>query len=381
MLKTFYSDSVESALHAARTALGEETMLVDAGASAPEEVARGPFRVVAIGPEEGSAESGAAAQQEPLSRQQSDPVILDRLRAELRSMRESLDAVGALAARTALDRSALAQTPELAPWIRKLLEMDVPACLAQSIADAAARRLRADPAAAAAFTPPSVRRAIAAELESRLDVQPGFGREAGRCKTVALAGPPGAGKTTTLAKLAMRRAVSGRQQAMILSLDVFRIGAAEQLRGLATILGVPFRLCETPSALRRALDDARDRDMVFIDTPGAGAAELEWWQAWAPRLVAESDVEIQVVLPATASHGQLASWVRQYRSLKPSRLLFTQLDEAVAFGGLLSAGAEACLPISYLTNGQGIPEDIEPATKARLLELLIGENGALGTAA
>ncbi len=381
MQRTFYSDSVESALHAARTTLGEETMLVEAGASSPDEVSRGPFRVIAIGPPAEKSEWGAAAHEMPLSRPEADLVGLDRLRSELRSMRESLDAVGALAARTALDRSALSQTPELAPWIRKLLDVDVPASLVQTISDSAARRLHVDPAVSTSFAPQVVRRAFATEVESRLDVRPGFGRESGRPKAVALAGPPGAGKTTTIAKLAMRHGVTGRQKAMILSLDVFRIGAAEQLKCLATILGVPFRLCETPGALRRALDDAKDRDMVFIDTPGAGPAELEWWHAWVPRLVSESDVEIQVVLPATASHWQLASWVRQYRCLQPSRLIFTHLDEAVAFGGLLAASVEARLPISYLTNGQGIPEDIEPATKARLLELLIGETGAIGTAA
>lgn len=379
MPTTFYSDSVASALATARLTLGDDTVLVEAGATPPEQAARGPYRVIVAGPDEGSAPGAAQAKSGPPAPTQQDWPA--GLRQELRALRSSLDALGSLAARTALGHFALAQTPELAPWIAKLLEMDVPPDLVQAAAEGAARRLRLESAMPGTISTALVRRAVVAEFEGRLPVLPGLGREGEKCRVAALAGPPGAGKTTTLAKLAMREGVSGRHSAVLLSVDVFRIGAADQLRNLASILGIPFRLCETPAALRRALAEARQRDLVLIDTPGASPAESEWWQEWVPRLAAEKSIETQLVLPASASPKQLAAWVERYAALEPVRLIFTHLDEAESFGGVLAAVLKAQRPVSFLASGQGIPEDLEPAAKPRLLELLFGEAGVLSAAA
>lgn len=372
MPQTFFSDSVESAMAAARQALGEEAVLINAGASASSEASRGAYRVVVAlpeGPEEPRLEAAPPR-----------PVEFESLRLELRSLRTALESTAAVAARSLLDRSALATTPELAPSIFRMLEAGVPAALAQSLADAAARRLALEPGARS-VTQTLAARALLAELESRLAVSAGFGLPDARRRIVALAGPPGAGKTTSLAKLAMRHAVSGRRSASVLSLDVFRIGAADQLRSLSSILGLPFRLVETPGALARALEDAVDKDMIFIDTPGASPAELEWWQGWAPRLASQPGVEVQLVLPATASHRQLALWIQLSAPVNPQRLIFTHLDEAASPGAMVAAALDARLPVSFLASGQAIPEDIEPAAKPRLLELLLGRPDALGAAA
>lgn len=377
---TFYSDSVASALAAARLALGEDTVLVEAGSSPPEDAARGPYRVVAASTEDRKT-PGPAAGSTAEGGVQLEAGWPAGLRAELRSLRSSLDAVGAIAARSALERSAVAHMPELAPWIQRLTGIDVPAALVQSVAEGTARRLKIEPGVRMSFPEPLVRRSIAAELESRISARPGIGREGQRCKVTALVGPPGAGKTTTLAKLAMREGVSGRQSAILLSVDVFRIGAADQLRHLASILGVPFRLCETPGALRRALSETKDRDVVLIDTPGASRAEVEWWEDWVPRLADDPIIETQLVLPLTASARQLAVWAERFMVTQPSRLILTHLDEAASLGGMLAVTHQIQHPISYLAAGQGIPEDLEPAAKPRLLELLLGEAGALGAAA
>jgi flagellar biosynthesis protein FlhF len=129
------------------------------------------------------------------------------------------------------------------------------------------------------------------------------------------------------------------------------------------------------------MEEAREKDLVFIDTPGAGPAELEWWSAWAPRIASHAEVEFQLVLPATASARQLAFWARLHLPLRPSRLIFTHLDEASGTGSVLASAMETGLPVSFLATGQAIPEDLEPATKPRLLELLFGEPGALSAAA
>jgi flagellar biosynthesis protein FlhF len=92
-------------------------------------------------------------------------------------------------------------------------------------------------------------------------------------------------------------------------------------------------------------------------------------------------VEVQLVLPATASCKQLAAWIRQSRPVDPKRLIFTHLDEATGPGAMVAAALDARLPISFLATGQAIPEDLESATKSRLLELLLGRPEALGATA
>ncbi len=378
MSQAFYSDSVEAALAAAKQSLGEETLLLEAGASPPGERARGAYRVLA-GVAESEPAPPAPSKKESAPPGQAGEVA--GLRSELRFLRSAVESATSLAAKSYLDRSVLVRCPELAPVLHDLLHRGMPADMVRAIGDSAGRRLAPDQNGQPRPSARLALRAVAAELETRIEARPGFGRESGRRRVVALIGPSGAGKTTTLAKLAMKYGVAGRSPAAILSLDVFRIGAAEQLRSLASILGLPFQVCETPAALRRALDDWRLKEMVFIDSPGAGPEELEWWQGFAPQLAAEREVETQLVLPATASYGQLNSWIEMSAPLEPARLILTHLDEAVTPGGFLAAAMTACLPVSYLATGQSIPEELEPATKARLLELALGRGGAAHAAA
>jgi flagellar biosynthesis protein FlhF len=189
---------------------------------------------------------------------------------------------------------------------------------------------------------------------------------------VALVGPPGAGKTSTLAKLAARYGIAGRKRTHILSADVNRIAAAEQLRTLAAILGLGCDVVETPVALRQALEEHKFKELVLIDTPGLGWAELEDGRELARMLASLGEVDTHLVLPASMKPADMARIAGHFAMFQPSKLLFTRLDETLRFGALVSESVRSGKPVSFLAAGQEIPDALEAATPARLAELVLG---------
>ena len=183
---------------------------------------------------------------------------------------------------------------------------------------------------------------------------------------VALVGPPGAGKTTTLAKLAAHYGVGARKPVQILSCDVFRIGAADQLRKIASILGIGCEIAETSSALAQMLQQHRTKDLVFIDTPGLARAEMEDGAALAELMASHPEMDTHLVLPAFMRLEDMEAAAERYSVFRPRKLLFTHLDETDPYPALAGIAAQRSLPLSFFSTGQRIPDDLEAASKERL---------------
>jgi flagellar biosynthesis protein FlhF len=193
-------------------------------------------------------------------------------------------------------------------------------------------------------------------------------------RVIALIGPTGVGKTTTIAKLAARAALVDRQSVAIVTLDGYRVGGEEQMRAFAGMIGVPLRFVPEPSGLRDAVASLADYGKIYVDTAGrsprdAGSiAELE--SALAPLTGDPStEPEIHLTLPASASEKQIDSWYHRCRRLDPARLLFTKVDEGDDLAQMVAAPARLGRPVTWFTTGQRVPEDIEDASTARLIEL------------
>jgi flagellar biosynthesis protein FlhF len=204
------------------------------------------------------------------------------------------------------------------------------------------------------------------EIGNRVQTQSELGR------VTVLTGPPGAGKTTTLVKLAVSRGIASGRAVRLISADTQRIGAAEQLRTFAAILGVPFQGVESAGALAQSIDSAPASSMLLVDTPGLSPALLnDLGRDLAGLLSSRQDIDTHLVLTATARQTDLENAVARFRMFQPSRLIFTRLDETDSLGAAFSVVARHEKPVSFFCNGQLIPEDIQAASKSVLVEALV----------
>lgn len=189
-------------------------------------------------------------------------------------------------------------------------------------------------------------------------------------RAIMLVGPTGAGKTTTIAKIAANAALVDGKRVKLVTLDNFRVGGVDQIRTFADLIGVPLDVLDSVDQLPEALDDSYD--LVMIDTAGRSPRELAPISELAETLSMLPPIEVHIVVPAATSAQAIDKLVARYQPLEPSRLLFTKLDEVDSAPELTRAPVRTQLPITWVTTGQAVPEDLEEPTRARLLELAQG---------
>jgi flagellar biosynthesis protein FlhF len=206
----------------------------------------------------------------------------------------------------------------------------------------------------------------ARDLAGRIQVSSELGR------ITALVGPPGAGKTTVLVKLAVSQGLAKGRPVRLITTDTQRIGAAEQLRTYASILSTPLQAVESVAALEMAIEAAPSNAVVLIDTPGLGPALLaDTGNGLAAFLGRRQDIDTHLVLTAAAGACDIESAARRYEMFSPSRLLFTRLDEASSLGAMFCEAVRNSAPLSFFSTGQLIPEDLEPATNQTIVNSLV----------
>ncbi len=180
---------------------------------------------------------------------------------------------------------------------------------------------------------------------------------------LALIGPTGVGKTTTVAKIAARCALDGGKKVALVTNDTYRIAAVEQLRTYARIMGVPLEVVLEPGELSRVLDSHSDKDIILIDTAGRSPMDGSHMGELKDILCSDTRVKTLLLVSATTESSALERAVRRFISLRPVGLIGTKLDEAPHFGALFSVSLQMRLPFAFFTTGQRVPEDIRSATK------------------
>ena len=199
---------------------------------------------------------------------------------------------------------------------------------------------------------------------------------------VAFVGATGVGKTTMLAKLAVRWILRyGPKDLALVGCDNIRLGAQDQMQALGQMLGVPVHVPERFEALPDLLTRLEGYRMVLIDTPGSNLRDAQLGARLSVLANSASKLETALVLAACAQAGVIEETVQRFRPANPASCLLTKLDEAASLGGALSALIRARLPLSYTSDGQRVPEDLRPARSLELVSHAVRLAKASGAAA
>ncbi len=193
-------------------------------------------------------------------------------------------------------------------------------------------------------------------------------------KVVAFFGPAGVGKTTSIAKLAARLALQNKKKVVLMTLDGYRIGAIEQLRSYAGLMGIPFRFVDQVSELSRAIEENMQRDYILIDTAGHGPRELGPIRTLASFLTKSGCIERHLVLSAATKPSDMRNAMDRFEICLPDHLLFTKLDETSTPGPILNELVRTQKSFSYYTNGQKVPDDLHAVPKERIIDIMLNQN-------
>jgi flagellar biosynthesis protein FlhF len=392
-IKSYFADSVQAAIEQARRELGSEAMLVTNRAAGSEARHLGAYEVVFATelPDSVSVPAKASEPPAPLRQETSDsrPRIcsseLESILTELRELRRQFQAWRQAGIVSASGPQWLMGNPGLEEAFAELIHAEVDRELAQQLLAGVKRRLQPDSdhsetTAAmrlaarrkeADLSTSDVRAALCEEIRTcfRIDSTLGSGSEGPQI--VALVGPPGAGKTATIAKLAVKYGLAGRKPCVLVSLDTLHVGASEQLRCYASLLGMAFHAVETNRALEQTLEEHKRKGLILIDTPGFTASDLDNGCEEAEFISQCKEIQRHLVLPASMRFTDLARISSAFDAFRPSRLIFTRMDETETFGPLLCEAVGSGRPLSFLGTGQRVPDDLEPATHEGLLARLL----------
>ena len=249
-----------------------------------------------------------------------------------------------------------------------MIESDIEESVAQELVDRLRKTQSLD-----VYNATAVRAELVRMLASELSVTGPIEAEHGQGRVIALVGPTGVGKTTTIAKLAANYRLRENKRVGLITVDTYRIAAVEQLRTYAEIIDLPMEIVSTPREMREAITRMSDLDLILMDTAGRSPRDEVKIQELKSMLAEAEPDEVHLVLSAVGGVRSLVSTAERFATVGTTAMLVTKLDESTVLGNLLSITRSCGLPISYLTDGQNVPDDIQVAEAKELAQLILGE--------
>jgi len=291
---------------------------------------------------------------------------IQRLQSEVAALKMALSQ---LTETRAEPRSSMRSVASLEDWYRRLLEQGVATDLAQSIVRSVADELSRWALDNQNVLNEHLHWHLGRKLTIAAPVKPAPGRPI----AFFLVGPTGVGKTTTVAKLSANFARHQRARVLIITTDTFRVGALSQIKAFGQILGIPVEVAYNPAQLAALIQNNRHQyDLIMVDTPGRNQRDGDQVQELNAYLTAVADKSVHLVLTAGAKYEDMRQTANIFGATTLNGLIFTKLDETATLGQAYTLACETGLPVSYLTAGARVPEDIEVASAERLIDAMVG---------
>jgi flagellar biosynthesis protein FlhF len=196
--------------------------------------------------------------------------------------------------------------------------------------------------------------------------------KASGCKVLAVVGPTGVGKTTTVAKLAARYVIERHKNVALISLDSDRVGGTGDLKVYAKAIGIPVKAAATPAAFKEAVHEFRKFDIVLVDTRGFNPKKQDQIDDLKACMNCIDAIQIHLALSATSKESDLLNAFRCLDTIGVEHLIFTKLDESCTYGNLINVLIHHPLPLSFVTNGREVPNAIETGSMDKIVEHLLG---------
>ncbi|MEO1130797.1 MAG: flagellar biosynthesis protein FlhF [Planctomycetota bacterium] len=257
----------------------------------------------------------------------------------------------------------------------QMIESEVASELADEIVGAVREELSPAELRSADVVRRTVLKHLAGLIQVDADASAPERPETGRPRTIALIGPTGVGKTTTVAKLAATYKLRHGKHVGLVTSDTYRIAAVDQLRTYANIIGLPIEIALTPNEMARACRALQDCDVILIDSAGRSQHDTPRIDELRAFIGAAAPDEVHLVMSCTSSESVLRRTASVFGALDPSHVIFTKLDEAVNFGMLINVVRGVNASLSFVTTGQEVPDQIEHGNADRLARLVLEGGG------
>ena len=368
-IKRFEAKTMTAALKMVKDEFGPDAVILTARSlrSGRGIFSAGPMSGVEVtaAKDSGSVAYTAAGSYAPLpAPERLAPQTAHGRRGLFQSLNQSLRSFGARRRPAESASSDAGAAPELAELYQHLLAQELERELATDLVD----HLKRLPGYDRRFGTERLRPLLAGILH---DMGLRRADDAPRPRALVLVGPAGVGKTTTAIKLAADLRLRQHRTPALLTLDDMRIGAIEQLRIYAGILGVPLAVATSSEETHRALADLGDADTLIVDTPGISPGEADRLSALRPILDALPSREVHLVLSAASRDKDLRRVVDAWKGVAIHGLVFTRLDEAGTWGAVLNLMVRTQLPVSWVSTGPRVPEDLVTEPLELLLDRML----------
>ncbi len=309
----------------------------------------------------------------------SDPLVLSREISELRSIIDGLsrrlgglDTPPVTRAYVEPEYTARAVSREEDPLVRLLLSRGINHHVADLVARFTSDAIQPEKGK----NSDNLQKILIHAMSKLFTVAGPLNQKLARQKRISLIGPTGVGKTTTIAKIAAGYLNRFGGKVALITIDTYRIAAVEQLKVYGEIMNLPVEVVIKPGDMQAALSRHSDCELILIDTAGRSPGNTMEIQDMCTFLKPEYGLENHLLLPATNREIELETIIHKFSCLPISNFIFSKVDECRLLGVLLNIHYSQDTPISYLTNGQRVPEDIIAATPETLAELIMNPNGS-----